>query len=62
MLGCAVTRAKFMDSLYSCVIAHLNLTDCVACTANGRTTIGYPLAFLQEETYTSKVAITFLTE
>ena len=28
MLCCGVTRTKFMDSLYSCFVAHLSLTDC----------------------------------
>ncbi len=28
MLCCGVTRTKFMDSLYSCFVAHLSLTHC----------------------------------
>ena len=34
MLCCGVTRTKFMDSLYFCFIAHLSLTDCLACAAS----------------------------
>ena len=44
----------FMDSLYSCFFAHMSLTDCYGMCIHW--------SFLQEETYTGEVTISFLTE
>ncbi len=58
MLCCAGTRKKFMDSLYSYLVAHLSLTLCYDVQQVGAP----PLATLQEETYASKLTMSFLTE